>query len=258
MSVVRNMFYGSFGTQNSMVTFMSKCGPMKGQYQVRLFQIRWNSQFSSQKWLYCLVLSQDSKSGTYFYVRQQEMPEIAFQKVISSPLPVLWAIAQTKARILFWYFACVLFICILIILFWLLDNLKILDFIGNYSWKIKMLSFGIFFKKLRHSFVERIFYAVWIFCLRVTSKLYITLSGFKHMPFFTQNVETWHHQNAISSKKSRRFSEILERRQTDAGEGTVESIALISIAVFELSRKTGRGAESDLPPKVRRLTDFVS
>ena len=35
MSVVRHMFYWSFGTQNSMARLISKFDPRKGQYQAK-------------------------------------------------------------------------------------------------------------------------------------------------------------------------------------------------------------------------------
>ena len=49
MSVVRHMFYGSFGTQNSMVTSISKFDPSKVQCQVKLGQI--SSNFQNQIFL---------------------------------------------------------------------------------------------------------------------------------------------------------------------------------------------------------------
>ena len=39
LSVVRHMFYVSFETQSSMVTFIFKYDPRKGQVQVKLSQI---------------------------------------------------------------------------------------------------------------------------------------------------------------------------------------------------------------------------
>ena len=44
MSVVWHMFYVSFRTQISMVTFISKFGLRKGQCQIKLGQIRSNFQ----------------------------------------------------------------------------------------------------------------------------------------------------------------------------------------------------------------------
>ena len=81
LSVVRR--YGSFKMQNSMVAFIFKFGPRNGQFQVKLGQIRSNfkiQDFPSKTCLSCKVLSQDSKTVIYFYVRQLEMPKIALQK----------------------------------------------------------------------------------------------------------------------------------------------------------------------------------
>ena len=84
MSVVRNMFCGSFGMQNAMVAFVFRFDLRKGQYKVKLgkkgqlFNIKKNLLKS---WLSCPVCSQDSpKIVIYFYVRHLEMPKIAFQK----------------------------------------------------------------------------------------------------------------------------------------------------------------------------------
>ena len=77
------MFYGSFGTQNTMVAFIFRFDPRKGQYKVKLGQKMSNFQnqnFHLKTCLSCPVLSQDSKNVIYFYVRQLEMSKIAFQK----------------------------------------------------------------------------------------------------------------------------------------------------------------------------------
>ena len=81
------MFYGSFGTQNSMVTFIFKFDPRKGQLHVKLGQIRSNfkiQDFLIEICLSCAHLSQDSKNVIYFYLRQLEMPKVALKNVISS------------------------------------------------------------------------------------------------------------------------------------------------------------------------------
>ena len=98
MIVMRLMFYGSFGTQNSMVTPISKFDPMKGQCQVNLGQIRSNFQFQNLLRKTCLSypdLSQDSKNVIHFYVQQLEIPKIAFQKV-TSPIPGFWPLHSQK------------------------------------------------------------------------------------------------------------------------------------------------------------------
>ena len=68
----------------------SKFDPRKGQYQVKLGQIRWNIQiqnFLTETSLSCPVLAQDSRNVIYCYVRQLEMPKMRL-KMASPPLPV--------------------------------------------------------------------------------------------------------------------------------------------------------------------------
>ena len=65
-----------------MVTFIFKFGPRKGQLQVKLRKIRSNfkiQNFLRKVCLSCAVLSHNSKNVIYFYVRQLEIPKIAFQ-----------------------------------------------------------------------------------------------------------------------------------------------------------------------------------
>ena len=81
-----------------MVTFIFKFDPRKGQLQVKLGQIRSNfkiQSFLTKTWLICADLSQDSKNVIYFFVRQLEMPKIAFQKCDVTFICFL-AIAQAK------------------------------------------------------------------------------------------------------------------------------------------------------------------
>ena len=71
------MFYGSFGTQNTAVACIFRFDPRKGQYNVKIGQIR--SNFQSQNFLpitclSCPASSKNSKNVIYFYVRQLEMP----------------------------------------------------------------------------------------------------------------------------------------------------------------------------------------
>ena len=96
------MFYGSFGTQNLMVTFIFKFYPSKGQLLAKLGQLRSNFKilnFLTKTCLYCADLPQDSKK-CHFYV-QIEMPKIAFQicDVITFTCFFL-DIAQQKRKIL--------------------------------------------------------------------------------------------------------------------------------------------------------------
>ena len=122
MSVVRHMFNESFGTQKTMVTSISKVEPRKGQVPVRLGQIRPNfeiQKFLTKTWLSYLVLSQDSTNEIYSYVRQIEIPIIAFLKsdVITFTCFFLPTIAQPNIKILPRNLVCVLLVCILTMYF---------------------------------------------------------------------------------------------------------------------------------------------
>ena len=94
MSVARHMFYGSFGTQKTMVTFISEFDPRKGQAQVKLGQISKFKIFLPKR---CHFVSGFPKNEIYFYVHQLEMPKIEFQKVTFT-----WflTIAQPNIKIL--------------------------------------------------------------------------------------------------------------------------------------------------------------
>ena len=66
-----------------MLTFISKFDPRKGEFQVKLGEIR--SDFKTQNFLTktclsCTVLPQYSTNVFYFYVRQLGMPKITFQE----------------------------------------------------------------------------------------------------------------------------------------------------------------------------------
>ena len=77
------MFNELFGTQNSIVTFISKFGPRKGQYQVNIDQIRSNFQiqnFLARKCLSSPVLSQDPVNVIDCYLRLQEKPKNTLQE----------------------------------------------------------------------------------------------------------------------------------------------------------------------------------
>ena len=63
------MFYGLFGTQNSMVTFISKFDQTKGELQVKLGQFRSNFKIRNivtKVCLSCAVLSQNPKKCHLF------------------------------------------------------------------------------------------------------------------------------------------------------------------------------------------------
>ena len=108
-----HVLYGSFGTQKTMVTFISEIDRRKGQFKVKLGQIR--SNFKTQNFLTktCLsypLLSQDSKNVTYFFLRQLQIQKQHFKKV-TSPLPGLLTIAQPNIKILLWNLVCMLLVC---------------------------------------------------------------------------------------------------------------------------------------------------
>ena len=69
---MRHMFYGPFGTQNSMLTLIFKFGHTKGQFQVKIGQCTSNlkiQNFLTKTFISCpVVLSQDFKNASYFYV----------------------------------------------------------------------------------------------------------------------------------------------------------------------------------------------
>ena len=138
MSVKRHMFYGLFGTQNSMVTFGSKFDPRKGQCQVKIARISSSFQIHNFVIKTCLsypVLSQDSKY-VIFYARQIEMPEIAFQK--GGVITFAWFLGHCKAK----NRAVGLGFCMRVVCMYL-DNIysvfyivKFLDFTRNYCFNI--------------------------------------------------------------------------------------------------------------------------
>ena len=136
MSVVRHMFYGSFGTQNSMVISISKFDP--GKVNVRSDQVEkgqiskfkiyvqkhaYNSQFCLRvpKMLFILMCN------------NQKCHKLHFKKVTSPPLPVLFCHCIAKNRDVAMKF-CMRVVCMY------LDNeysvflniLEMLDFMSNY------------------------------------------------------------------------------------------------------------------------------
>ena len=72
MSVVRRMFYGSFGSQNAMVAFISRFGRRKGHYKIKLGQKTQIFKKKSSKNMPILssFFSHNSKNVIYVYVRQ--------------------------------------------------------------------------------------------------------------------------------------------------------------------------------------------
>ena len=140
------MFYRSFGTQNSIVTFIFKFDQRKSQLQVKLGQIRSNfkiKNFLTKIYLYCAVLSQDSKNAIYFYVRQLKMPKKNISKIWRQHLYLLFCHCTTKNKDIALKF-CMSVVCMYFdhIYSVILEELKILDFIGNYFLIIKTLNLG--------------------------------------------------------------------------------------------------------------------
>ena len=148
---------------------------------------------------FCADYFQDSKNVIYFHARRLQMPKIAFQKcdVITFRYLFFCHCAAKNKDIALTF--CMRVVCMYFDHMYsgFLDNLKISDFIGYYFWKIQILSFrGLKsenIKILRYPFCRTFnFTPFGIFRLRLTSKLNI-LAAFKHLPFFTQNDETWRH-----------------------------------------------------------------
>ena len=76
--------------QKPIAIFLCKFDPRKGQFQINIGLIRSNFQIQNFLLKTCLsypLLSQDSRNVIYFYVRQLEMPKIAFKNVTLSRLP---------------------------------------------------------------------------------------------------------------------------------------------------------------------------
>ena len=134
MTVVRHMFYGSYGTQNTMVAFIIRFGPRKGQYKVKLGQIRsdfQNQHFLAKACLSCRVSSQDCKNAICFYLRQLETPKIAFRKadVITFTNFVDHCTANNKKYCFEIWYVCYLCVALQHVVHFF-DNSENLDFIG--------------------------------------------------------------------------------------------------------------------------------
>ena len=94
------MFYGSFGTQNLMVTLVFKFYPRKGQLQVKIGQIRSNFKkfkIFLQKYADLVQICLRIPKMSYFCVQQLEMPKNHFKNV-TSPLPVFFCHCTTKNK----------------------------------------------------------------------------------------------------------------------------------------------------------------
>ena len=84
----------------------------KGQLQVKIGQKGWNFKFQNflQKHAYLMQICLRIPKNHVFYVRQLEMPKIAFQKCDGITFTCFSAIAQPKTKILLWNFVCLLFV----------------------------------------------------------------------------------------------------------------------------------------------------
>ena len=136
MSAVRHMFYGSFGTKNSMVAFFSlnlACGNVDVRsQQVNLGQFS-KFEFLTKNMPILSSFLMIPKNLVYFDVHQLEMPKSAFQKVKLPHLPVFFYHRTAKSKDIALKFGmCVVCLQLNNIYFVRLDNCKILDLIGTY------------------------------------------------------------------------------------------------------------------------------
>ena len=106
MTVVRHMFYGTFGTQSSMVTFIFRFDTRKGQTRSKKLNFQNQNLLLKHAYLvqFCLRIPQMSFIFTYGSQKCQKLP---FKKVTSSHLPVFLAIAQPKKNIALKFCICV-------------------------------------------------------------------------------------------------------------------------------------------------------
>ena len=107
MSVKRHMFYGPFGTQNSMVAIIFKLGHRKCQCQVKVGQIR--SNFQIQNFITKMPILSSFVSGfqeCYLFLRTTfKMPKTTSQKVTASFL--LFSPLQSKKDMTLEFGMCV-------------------------------------------------------------------------------------------------------------------------------------------------------
>ena len=151
------MFCGSFETQNSMVTFIFKFRPRKGQFWVKLGQIR--SDFKSQIFLRktclsCPAWSLDSKNAILCTTIRNAKECVSKMWRHHLYLPFL-AIAQQQVKVLLWIFLCVLFVCFSITyiqVLWIL-TWKFWILFATICEIIKFLSLGIQIGKYQKSVI---------------------------------------------------------------------------------------------------------
>ena len=137
-----------------------------------------------------------------------------------------------------------------------LDKLKTLDFIGNYFWKMKSRTFGVKIEKvsrIRDShFVVFNFTTFGVFRLRFTSKRNIP-AAFEQCRFLAKKAKYHVTKTPFFEKISRRIFLKFWWQTSNWCWGRYGSFAAISAAVFELSRKSGRGRYSSPPPPAGRF-----
>ena len=191
------------------------------------------------------------------YLQQLEMPEKHF-KMWRHHLYLFFGHCTTKNKdIALNFFMCVVCMYLDRIYSGVLNNLKFLEFIGNFlkkKWNFNFWGQNRKILKIRNDILKSVrFYAVWRFSIASSFKAEHS-SSLQTFAFFTQNGETWRHQNAIFSKSYPRifFWNFGDRLQIDAEEGT-ERFASISAAVFKLWRKSGRGGQNLPPPSGARV-----
>ena len=111
---------------------------------------------------------------------------------------------------------------------------------------------------MRHTFCTAFnFTPFGVFRLRLIFKTELSSSFQIFAVFLTKMAKHDVTKTPFSQNSRRIFRNFGGRRQFDAGEGT-ESFASISAAVFELSRKSGRGgAIFAPPPAVRVLSNWL-
>ena len=148
------MYYGSFGTQNSMVTFIFKLHPRKGQLHVKIGYIMSNfkiQNFPLQICLSCADLSQDSKKCHLFLCKTIRNAKNCISKMWRHYLHlVFWSLHSQKQRY------CFEILCACFCKYpehvysGVLDNMEISDFTGNYLKKNEIWILGSKWRNIKN------------------------------------------------------------------------------------------------------------
>ena len=158
--------YGSFGTQNSMVTFILKFGLRKSQCQIKLGRIL-NSKFSYISMPILSSFVSDKKRHLLLCTTIKKAQNALKSNVITLRYRFLSLNSQKLVHCFEILHACRLHMSNFITVIPFLDYSKILDFIGVYFWKNKTLSFGGKNKKQKsekailYSFPFHVFWPLW-------------------------------------------------------------------------------------------------